>query len=82
MVINLTNRVLLKNYRILQRFLTGGEREITVIRAKSEGFDFNLFTSVEFHTSGNPCFYCYDVGYLILSDCKIRIVGPTELKET
>jgi len=76
-VIQVTNRILLKNYRILHGFLAGNEREITIIRAKSEGFDFNLFTSVEFSASGEPCFYCYDTGYVILSDCRIKIVSPT-----
>ncbi len=82
MVIHHTNRILLKNYRILQRFLTGGESEITVIQAKSEGFDFNHFTSLEFQVSEDPCFYCYDIGYVIQSDCKIRIIGPTVKKDT
>ncbi len=76
-VIQVTNRILLKNYRILQGFLASNEREITIIQAKSEGFDFNLFTSVEFSTSGEPCFCCYDTGYTILNDCRIKIVSPT-----
>ncbi len=76
-VIQVTNRILQKNYRILQGFLSGNEREITIIRAKSEGFDFNLFTSIEFSPSGEPCFYCYDTGYVVMNDCSIKIVSPS-----
>lgn len=76
-VIQVTNRILLKNYKILKGYLAGNEMEVLIIRAKSDGFDFNLFTSLEFSSSGEPCFYCYDTGYVILNDCRIKVVSPS-----
>ncbi|MFZ6011495.1 MAG: hypothetical protein ACOYXT_14190 [Bacteroidota bacterium] len=60
------NNILRKNRRILLDLNPGGKNKVSLERLKSEGFDFNYFTSMYTTKEGIRYFYCYEQGYLPL----------------
>jgi len=68
------NRILLNNRRILRILQFENCNTITIESAILKGLDFSYFTSMDISPDGNPCFFCYDVGYILNSDKTIYII--------
>lgn len=64
------NHLLAKNRRILQALIPPGESLSRVSREKllQEGFHFNYYTHVVSTNQGATYHFCYDFGYLYLSN--------------
>ena len=69
------NHALRKNRRILSELMEEGRRTIRHRILLSRGFDFEVITFVKLRRSGEPCFFCYDVGYIPMGDEKYRLVS-------
>lgn len=62
------NRVLKKNYSILQTLNQSGKTKVSRSKLLQEGFDFNYFTGIYETQKGGKYLLCYDQGYIALSD--------------
>lgn len=67
-LIQKVNRVLKKNYSVLESLNKSGKTKVNRSKLLQEGFDFNYFTSIYKTQKGGIYYYCYDQGYLSLSD--------------
>jgi hypothetical protein len=74
------NNALLKNRKILEAILTGGEGTIRASRDKllRHGFQFKYLTHSFTNKEGKTYYYCYDYGYLSLSNDWFLIVREIE----
>ena len=73
-VILQVNKVLRKNRTILKTLNPTG---MSVIRKEfllERGFNFKYFTSLYQTKDGNQYWFCYDMGYLLLEENKVRII--------
>ena len=73
-VIVQVNKVLRKNRTILRTLNPVG---MTIVRKEflvERGFNFKYFTTLYKTKEGNEYWFCYDVGYMLMEDNKVRIV--------
>lgn len=73
-VIMQVNKVLRKNRTILRTLNPVG---MTIVRKEflsERGFNFKYFTNLYKTKEGNEYWFCYDVGYMLLEENKVRIV--------
>jgi hypothetical protein len=68
------NYILRKNRRILLKFVQSGRKKITMGKLAHAGFDFNLITSVKTDHMGQPCYFCYELGYSIEQEGKLKLI--------
>lgn len=68
LLIQKVNRVLKKNHSILESLNKTGKTKVNRSKLLQEGFDFNYFTSIYETQKGGRYYYCYDQGYIALSD--------------
>ena len=61
------NRVLRKNYQILNAMTPEQKPTVSVARLSAKGFDFDHFTSLLETKEGRQYRFCYDIGYLLLN---------------
>ncbi len=73
-VIQQVNKVLRKNRTILKMLNPAGMSIIRKEFLAERGFNFKYFTSLYKTKDGNEYWFCYDIGYLLLDDDKVRIV--------
>jgi len=73
-VIRAVNKVLQKNYQILQTLWEHDEREVSHHIVLRSGFNFNYFTSIQNLNTGATYFFCYDIGYSNTDEKTIRII--------
>lgn len=73
-LIKKVNSVLRKNRTILKLFNPAGMSTLHKDSLAEQGFNFKYFTSTFTTREGNVYHFCYDLGYLVLEDDKIRIV--------
>ncbi len=73
-VVRAVNKVLLKNYQILESFWEKGVTETTHQLMLQSGFNFNYFTSIQNLKTGAAYLFCYDIGYSKMDDAHIRII--------
>ncbi len=69
-----TNNKLRKNYRILEELNTDGKSKTTRNKLISNGFDFELITSIYKTKTGNTYYFLYNQGYLFLENDWIMLV--------
>lgn len=64
------NNALARNRRILENLLPRDGQKAKVNREKliQQGFQFRYFTHTSTNRKGNPCYYCYEYGYLPLEN--------------
>lgn len=69
------NLILSRNRSILLHFLDESQREVEMQsqHLSLKGFDFSFWTHQIHDTSGQTTSYCYDVGYQVLNQSKVRI---------
>ncbi|WP_232335627.1 hypothetical protein [Mucilaginibacter arboris] len=68
------NNILRRNRRILQQLNPTGKTKTSRKKLDTLGFNFNYFTGIYQTKAGNTYNFCYDYGYLILSEEEILIV--------
>lgn len=73
-LIKSVNSVLRKNRTILKTFNPAGMSTLRKEVLTEAGFNFKYFTSLYKTRDGNAYCFCYDLGYMVLDDNKIRIV--------
>ncbi|MEM1119047.1 MAG: hypothetical protein AAGJ18_01275 [Bacteroidota bacterium] len=62
------NNILGKNRRILSILNPDGKAKVHKDKLLAEGFNFSYFTNIYRTQKGNTYYFCYDYGYLALSD--------------
>ena len=62
------NNILRKNRRILASLNPNGKSKAHRDKLLEHGFNFNYFTNVYKTKSGKVYYFCYEYGYLALSD--------------
>ncbi len=67
------NKILLRNNRIFNKYISENEVFININQALDEGVDLTHFTSIQINPSGETCFVCYDTGFVIKSRNMIKI---------
>jgi len=77
-LIQKVNRVLKKNYTILESINKSGKTKVARSKLLQEGFDFNYFTSIYKTQKGGVYHYCYNQGYLALSDDLYLLIKKEE----
>ncbi|MEM6641839.1 MAG: hypothetical protein AAF616_02570 [Bacteroidota bacterium] len=68
------NNILAKNRRILKEFNPDGKRKLHKDKLLKRGFDFDFHTSIYTTKSGDVYHFCYEQGYLNLSDGFVLVV--------
>jgi hypothetical protein len=68
--VRLVNAILRKNRRILEELMVKGEETSKVAKSKlvRKGFDFNFMTNAYTNNDGTVYCFCYEYGYLQLSN--------------
>jgi hypothetical protein len=72
------NNTLRKNRRILENLCPGEKSKSTKGNLNVEGFNFNYHTNTYTTKKGLAYYFCYDYGYLELSNDEIIIVKRKE----
>lgn len=74
--IRMVNQILKRNREILYDIAEKRThyRTITVFHLKVVGFEFNFTTHVLNDRKGNPIHCCYDIGYQLIDQQRIRII--------
>lgn len=73
-LIKSVNSVLRKNRSILKMLNPVGMSTVRKEYLDDKGFNFKYFTSLYTTKDGNAYHFCYDLGYMILDENKVRIV--------
>lgn len=68
------NTILKKNRKILESLNPDGKIKIKIKKLHAEGFNFDYFTSIYETGKGNRYRFCYEFGYLLLSDEEVLLV--------
>lgn len=74
------NHLLRKNRKILEVLNVDGKRKVHRDQLVREGFDFNFFTNVYVTKAGDEYRFCYEQGYLTLSDQFFLLVRKEDAK--
>lgn len=72
--INIINRTLKRNRKILEELNPGGTTLVHKSILTNKGFDFNYYTSTELSKSGGIQVYCYDYGYAVLENDFLALI--------
>ncbi len=75
------NYILRKNRRILAKLNPEGKNRVHKEKLKKAGFDFNYTTNVYRTRKGYTYFFCYEQGYLPLTNNFVALVINQEYKE-
>ena len=68
------NKVLRKNRTILKGLNPSGMTTLKKEFMVEMGFNFKYFTSIYTTRDNNTYYFCYDLGYMLLEQNKVRIV--------
>lgn len=68
------NNILRNNRRILEELNPNGKTVVSKKSLLDKGFNFSYFTNTYITKSGKNYFFCYDYGYLALSENKYSVV--------
>lgn len=73
-IVRTTNAILKKNRQILKDLTPTGKAKLAIHKLTEQGFNFDFFTGIYETNKGDRYYYCYDMGYLILSEKLILLV--------
>lgn len=76
------NSMLRKNRRILKALNTNGKTKVPKNSLTDKGFDFSYYTSVYETEKRNRYYFCYDMGYLLISELEVLLVSKTDPPRT
>lgn len=68
------NGILRKNRKLLEKHAPTGKGKTTFDVLKKEGYDFNYFTNTLITKAGKTYIFCYEFGYLTLTDGWLAVV--------
>jgi hypothetical protein len=77
-IVKKVNRVLRKNWQILKSLNPEDKVKVSRDRLAKKGFDFDSITSILVTKEGKTYKFCYDQGYLTLSDDYLLLVKRFE----
>lgn len=69
------NRILHRNWSVLNRISKNDPILIPQTQLVEEGFDFHYFTQVKVRPDGQVGVYCYDLGYIPDEKGNVEIIG-------
>jgi hypothetical protein len=72
------NNVLRRNRRILEKFCPKEKAKVSKGNLNTEGFNFNYHTNMYTTKKGLNYYFCYDLGYLEISEEEVVIVRRKE----
>lgn len=72
------NHLLSRNRKILEKLNVTGKKKVHRDQLVKEGFDFNYFTNVYKTKAGDTYHFCYEQGYLPISDQFFLLVKKEE----
>lgn len=73
-VIRTINRILKKNYSILTALNPEGKSTVLLSDLQKKGYRFDYFTCTYAARNNRVYFFCYDLGYCELENCKVALV--------
>jgi hypothetical protein len=73
-----TNHLLSRNRKILEKLNPEGKKKVHRDQLMKAGFDFNFYTNVYETKAGDAYKFCYEQGYLALSDQFFLLVRRDE----
>lgn len=73
-IVRTTHAILKKNRSILQELNPHDKVTVAMQELTQRGFNFDFFTSIYETAKGDRYRYCYDMGYLILSEKRVLLV--------
>lgn len=74
------NHMLVRNRKILERLNLTGKKKVHRNQLVNEGFDFDFFTNIYKTKAGDIYHFCYEQGYLAISDQFFLLVKKDENK--
>lgn len=74
LIVKRVNRSLRKNRRILNTLNPEDKIKVSMSQLIKKGFDFDLITSIYTTKEGKSYRFCYEQGYLILSENNVLLV--------
>ncbi|MEP3388394.1 MAG: hypothetical protein ABJO02_09420 [Reichenbachiella sp.] len=72
------NNALRKNRRILLELKNGEGSKVHRDQLLRAGFDFDYHTNIRETQSGDMFYYCYDLGYQVLTNGEVLLVAKPE----
>ncbi|WEK17840.1 MAG: hypothetical protein P0Y49_13635 [Candidatus Pedobacter colombiensis] len=76
-IISETNKILKKNRTILQNLNSTDKSKVSRKELQEKGFNFGYFTGIFRTSKGSVYIFCYEMGYLSLSNDKVLLVSNT-----
>lgn len=73
-VIRTINRILKKNYSILTALNPEGKTTVLLSDLQKKGYRFDYFTCSYAARNNRVYYFCYDMGYCELENCKVVLV--------
>ena len=73
-IIRIINRILKKNYSILTALNPEGKTTVLLNDLQNKGYRFDYFTCSYTARNNRIYFFCYDLGYCELENCKVILV--------
>ncbi|TDQ10147.1 hypothetical protein [Pedobacter metabolipauper] len=68
------NSALKKNRGILKSFDIEADTKVEKGSLLAKGFDFGYFTSIFENEKLNRCYFCYEMGYLVINEYEILLI--------
>lgn len=75
------NSILRRNRRVMEKLCPYDKCKSTKVQMATEGFNFNYHTNRFLTKKGQEYIFCYDYGYLELSEMEVMIVKRKEYVE-
>lgn len=72
------NTSLRRNRKILLDLIEAGKNTIQHSWLSRKGFDFELVTAIQKKRSDQPCYLCYDLGYIPIDENNYQVVRLRE----
>lgn len=73
------NRLLKRNYAILKACKQFNSSEIEYNELLMRQYNFNFATTLCTDENGNAAYFCYDLGYVQISDDHVRIIDYADI---
>ncbi|MFB2118731.1 hypothetical protein [Parapedobacter sp. 2B3] len=73
-IVRSTHAILKKNRKILLELNPDGKVTVAMHQLTERGFNFDFHTSIYETAKGDRYHYCYEMGYLVLSERRVLLV--------
>lgn len=72
------NRALSRNRRILKYLNKSGRTKVLKQSLTDIGFNFSYYTSILENDQRGRCYFCYDIGYLVLDERELLLLSKDQ----